>query len=123
MLGGFRATGGIANGDEFAQLLKDRQHGDFVSLTQLIVLRKVFGFAWRNTFWVPMFQFELRDMTIRTEIRPILVELAQVLDNWSIATWFIQPNSSLIDRKPVDLLDSDFPGVLDAAHAASFVAF
>ena len=121
MLVAYRATGGIANGNEFAQLLKDRQHGDFVSLTQLIVLRKVFGIAWRNTFWVPMFQFELRDMTIRSEIQPILVELAKVLDDWSIATWFIQSNSSLNDRKPVDLLDLDLPRVLEAARTASFV--
>jgi hypothetical protein len=118
----YRPSGGLARGDDLARLLEDWQQGDFVSLARLIVGRDVFGFKWREELWIPMFQFELRDLSTRTAHRPVLAELAPVFDGWSLAEWFSRPNAWLCDRSPVAMLSSNLSAVLDAARADRFIA-
>ena len=122
MLTAYRATGGTARGDDLARMLEDHHRGDFVSLARLVVTGVVFGFEWRHTFWVPMFQFDLRDLSIRPGLPLVLAELRPQFDGWTLAAWFAQPNSWLDDRRPVDLLDSDLSEVLQAARADRFIA-
>ncbi|MEP7298320.1 MAG: hypothetical protein ABI702_19220 [Burkholderiales bacterium] len=122
MLAAYRATGGTARGDDLARLLEDRHCGDFVTLARLIVAREVFGFAWRNTFWVPMFQFEMHDLSIKPATRHVLAELAPAFDGWDVASWFTRPNGWLDDRPPVDLIGSNLAAVLGAARADRFVS-
>ena len=122
LLTAFRASGGTARGDDLARLLEDRQCGDFVSLAKLIAAREVFGFEWRQALWIPMFQFELRDLSIKPGAQQVLVELGRTCDGWTIAAWFVRTNSWLGGRSPVDLLDSDLSEVLDAARADRFIA-
>lgn len=117
-----RATGGIARGDDLARLLQDHRLGDFVTLARHIVARDIFGFEWRHAFWVPMFQFELRDLSIKAAPRKVLDELAPVFEGWGLATWFVQPNSWLSDQRPMELLDSNLPEVLVAARTDRFIA-
>lgn len=119
---GYRATGGIARGDDLARLLEDTQSGDLTSLARLIATGEVFGFEWHGSFWVPMFQFELRDLSAKPSVRQVQRELAQVFDGWTIAVWFAQRNSWLDEQRPVDLLDTQFPAVLRAARADRFIA-
>ncbi|HEX7441459.1 MAG TPA: hypothetical protein VF319_15325 [Caldimonas sp.] len=119
---GYRATGGTARGDDLARLLEDHPRGSFVSLARLIASGEVFGFERQHTFWVPMFQFELRDLSIKEGLRQVLAELVTVFDGWALALWFVRPNSSLKDGRPVDLLDSNLAAVLDAARTDRFVA-
>ncbi len=69
-----------------------------------------------------MFQFELRNLRIRSELSQVLLELAKSFDEWSIATWFTCPNTWLNNERPIDLLDSDFAAVHDAARTDRFVA-
>lgn len=118
----FRQTGGIARGDDLGRLLEDRHSGDFVTLARFIAAGEVFGFEWRAMFWVPMFQFELRDLTLKYGARSVLSELSPVFDGWRLSVWFAEPNSWLADRIPVDLLDHDLRAVRDAARADRFVA-
>jgi len=118
----FRRTGGLARGDDLARLLEDRQLGDFVSLARLIASGDVFGFEWQTMFWVPMFQFELNDLSLRWNAHSVAAELSGVFDGWRLAAWFAQPNSWLDDRSPVDLLNSDLTAVREAARADRFVA-
>ncbi|MDP3824801.1 MAG: hypothetical protein Q8R33_25295 [Burkholderiales bacterium] len=115
-------SGGLARGDDLARLLEDRQQGDFVSLAKVLVGRKVFGFKWHEQLWIPMFQFELRDLSIKTLHRPVLAELTPVFDNWSLADWFARPNSWLCNQSPVQVLGSNLPAVLAAARADRFIA-
>jgi hypothetical protein len=122
MRAAYRATGGTARGDDLARMLEDRQRGDYVSLARLIVSGEIFSFQWHHTYWVPMFQFELRDLSIKPGPRQVHAELASVFDGWTLAVWFAQPNSWLNERKPVDLLDSDLADVLEAARADRFIA-
>lgn len=115
-------SGGLARGDDLARLLEDRQQGDFVSLAKVIVGREVFGFKWREQLWIPMFQFELRDLSIKTAHRPVLAELAPVFDNFSLADWFARPNAWLGSQSPVQVLGSNLAAVLNAARADRFIA-
>ena len=118
----YRATGGIARGDDLARLLEDHGLGDFVGLAKLIASNEVFGFRWRDTLWIPMFQFELRDLSIKPSTRLVLMQLGSRLDGWARAAWFAQPNSWLNDRRPVDRVDSHLADVLRAARIARLIA-
>ena len=122
MLQAYRATGGTARGDDLARLLQDRPNGGYVSLARLIATRKVFSFEWRNTYWVPMFQFDLADLSQRPGAQQVLVELNSEFDDWHAALWFTQPNVWLQGVKPVDLINTDLQAVLEAARADRFVA-
>lgn len=117
LLMAYRASGGTLNGEELIQLLVEHRQADYAAAARLIASSQVFGFTWRSKLWVPMFQFELRNLTIRPECHLILSELAKSFDEWGTATWFAHPNSWLNDRKPIDVLDADFHTVLSAASA------
>jgi hypothetical protein len=122
MLVAYRATGGTARGDDLARLLQDRPHDSYVSLARLIATRKVFSFEWRNTYWVPMFQFDLADLSLRPGPQQVIGELNSEFDDWSLAVWFTQPNTWLRGDKPVDVLGTNLQAVIDAARADRFVA-
>ena len=121
MLVAYRATGGIARGDNLARLLQECGRGDYVGLARLIVSRAVFAFRWHDMLWIPMFQFRLRDLAIRSGNRQVLAEIPADVEGWALAAWFARPNGLLNDEKPVDLLDADLPAVLNAARAERFV--
>jgi hypothetical protein len=71
----------------------------------------------RETFWIPMFQFELRDLSINPQSQSVLDALAGAFSGWSLASWFTQPNGWLNGHRPVDLLRLDAASVLQAARA------
>jgi hypothetical protein len=121
MLAAFRSSGGIARGDDLGRLLDYLDRGDFVSLARLIASGSVFGFAWRESFWIPMFQFELRDLSLKPNGQAVLAELGGTYSGWSLASWFAEPNDWLYGRRPVDLLNTDLPSVLSAARADRYI--
>jgi Protein of unknown function (DUF2384) len=122
MIGAYKTCGGTARADDLAQLLEERKKGNFVSVAKRIVSRDIFSFEWQSHFWVPMFQFHLHDMSVKQEVRRVVHELAAVLDNWTLAQWFTEPNAWLKGRRPVDMVDRQFSDVLNAARADRFVA-
>ena len=122
LIDAYRASGGTARGDDLARLLEDHHRGNFVSLARHIVAGEVFAFEWRHIFWVPMFQFDLGDLSIKPEPRLVLAELASEFDGWALATWFAQPNTWLNAQRPLDLLESNLPAVLAAARVDRFIA-
>lgn len=118
LLVAFRASGGTAHGDDLARLLEDRYCGDFSTLARLISTHAMFGFAWRGAFWVPMFQFDLRDLSLTRGAAPVVAKLAEAFDGWALAGWFAWPNPSLGGWRPVDVLDATPATVLSAARVA-----
>ena len=118
----YGASGGLAAGDELARLLEDGRQGGYAGLARLIVSAEVFGFGWRQAFWVPMFQFDLADLTVRPGSKEVLAELVPTYDGWALARWFVEPSAWLDGRRPLDLLPTDRPSVLEAARADRFVA-
>ena len=122
LLAAFRASGGTARGDDVARLLEDHGLGDFIGLAKLIASGEVFGFEWRSELWIPMFQFELRDLSVQPATRQVLSALGSGFKGWSRAAWFARPNSCLNFLAPVDLLATRLPDVLDAARTDRFIA-
>lgn len=122
LLAAYRASGGTARGDDVARLLEDHGLGDFIGLARLIASNEVFGFEWRSTLWIPMFQFDLHDLSVKSSAQLVLEELGAGFDGWARAAWFARPNNWLQRRKPVDLMGSSLEDVLSAARADLFVA-
>jgi hypothetical protein len=116
----YRPTGGIACADDLARLLEYLDRGDFISLARHIAARTVFGFTWRERLWIPMFQFELRDMSVQRSSQAVLAELSAAFDGWSLACWFAEPNPGLGGQRPVDRLHDDCAAVCAAARADRF---
>ena len=69
-----------------------------------------------------LFQFDLSDMSLRSSVTGILLELTDVFDDLALALWFAEPNAWLADLPPVEVLPSDPASVLDAARADRFIA-
>ena len=122
MIGVYKTSGGTTRADKLVLLLEEKSRGNFVSVAKRIVSRDIFSFEWQNHFWVPMFQFHPHDLSIRQEVRRVVFELSAVLDNWTLAMWFTEPNAWLKGRRPVDMVERNFSDVLHAARADRFVA-
>jgi len=117
----YHAAGGFAGGDDLARLLEDCGRGSFASLARRIVGGEVFGFEWRHTFWIPMFQFT-EELEVKPGLKAVLAELASEYDGRRLADWFVEPNGWLDERRPIDVLDASPDDVLQAARADRFVA-
>lgn len=115
MRAAYRASGGVACGDDLARLADLYANVDVTLLARRVVAGRVFGFHWRQSFWIPMFQFDLRDLSIRTAPRRVVDVLAPAWDGWTMASWFARANARLNERRPVDLLDVDLEAVVAAA--------
>ncbi len=118
----FQASGGIARGDDLAHRLEALESGGFVGLARRIVAGEVLAIEWQRLVWVPMFQFDLTDLSYRLGPRLVLAELTPRLDAWRVARWFAMPHARLAQRRPVDELHARLPQVLDAARSDHFVA-
>lgn len=118
----YHRTGGIADGDELARLIQDHRCGELLTLAGLVGAGDIFGFDWRGSFQVPMFQFDLHDLSIRSQLRPVLDQLAPVFDGLALALWFAQPNCWLDGQRPVDRFVGDLPAVLQAAGTDRYIA-
>lgn len=118
----YRASGGTVRRDALARVLHGCDGARDQTLGKLLLTHDVFSFEWRALQWVPMFQFDLRDMSIRPRPHRVVAELAEVFDGWALAMWFSHPNHWLRNRRPVDVLDSSLTSVLEAARADRFIA-
>ena len=116
-----RPSRGLARGDDLALCLGQGRTGGHARLARLMVSGQVFSFAWLDTYWLPMFQFDTAGLGPRAESRAVLRELVEVLDGWTLAVWFVQPSNCLASRSPLDLLRSDLPAVLQAARLQRYV--
>ncbi len=122
LIAAYTPCGGTARADDLALLLDEHHQGSFVNLAKRLVSGDVFSFQWQDHFWVPMFQFNRQDMSVKHEVHRVVRELDGVLDSWMLACWFTEPNHWLKGRRPVDLVDRQFSDVLGAARADRLVA-
>ena len=121
LLEAFRATGGTAPGEIVGSLLEEHQVGDAVSLTKLVCTGQVFGFEWRASLWIPMFQFDADDLSLKAGPQRVRAELPPLWSGWTLASWFAAPNARLDGRSPTDTLDSNLDAVLTSAQSLNLV--
>jgi hypothetical protein len=122
MLAAYMWSGGIGRQQDVAHRLEADQGASPSSLQNLINSNAVFAFDWRGSLWLPMFQFQQPDMYVKPQSRRVLAELAGVFDGWSMAVWYLQQNSWLDNRRPIDLIDRHPSAVLSAARGDRFIA-
>jgi len=121
LLEAFRATGGTAPGEIVGRLLEEHQVGNAVSLAKLIYTGQAFGFEWRDSLWIPMFQFDANDLALKASAQNVRAELPSLWSGWQVASWFAAPNARLDGHSPADRFDSDLEAVLKAAQALESV--
>jgi len=121
LLEAFRATGGTAPGEIVGRLLEEHQVGNAVSLAKLIYTGQAFGFEWRDSLWIPMFQFDANDLALKASAQNVRAELPSLWSGWQVASWFAAPNARLDGHSPADRLDSDLEAVVQAAQALESV--
>lgn len=122
MLAGLRASGGVVEGDALALLLRRHLDQPVSWVARGIVQRKLVHFKWRSRLFIPLFQFDRHDMSLRPGVPEILALLTPVCDDWDLARWFAQPNTRLRERVPAEALATDAAAVLHAAHAHALQA-
>ena len=116
LLHAYRSSGGTARSDDLAQLFEQHMRGNYVDLAKLLAAREIWGFRWRQNLWVPMFQFNAYDLSVKPAARDVLAELGSSFEGWRLASWFVGAHAWLNGRRPVDVLDHDSAEVLDAAR-------
>lgn len=123
LLAAYRASGGTMRCEDMMQQIRARQRGQDASLLRMIAARHVLSFQWRNSIWLPLFQFEVEGNApcarLKVMAHDVITTLSNRLDDWGKAAWFVQSNAMLAGRKPVDTIEEDFPSVLRAAQIAS----
>jgi len=117
LLEAFRATGGTAPGEIVGRLLGEHKVGHAVSLAKLICTGQAFGFEWRACLWIPMFQFDVDDLTLQAGAQRARAELPSLWSGWALASWFAAANERLDGLSPADMLDSNLDAVLRAARS------
>lgn len=117
LLAAYRVSGGLAPGSEIAAR---RPSTGLSALGRAIAVGEVIGLQWAGQHWLPVFQFERGDISVRPPVRVVLTELAELLDEEERIQWFVQPNAWLDDASPLQLLATDFSRVHDAARALRF---
>lgn len=122
-----------ARDEEFLALLRGyRRHGGLARQRELLQRGLSWPapeeetlcvrFDWANQTWLPVFQFEPATTIVRADVQRVVRELGKAFDGWHLARWFVEPNSWLGGRAPVDAIVIDLEAVCDAARADRFVA-
>ena len=122
LLAAYRPTGGVVRADDLSRYVRSDEPGHLTNLARRLVSGAILSFSWRQTLWVPLFQFEARSSSIRPAVARVMDELQGAFDCWELAVWFVQPNSSLKELLPLDLLGKQDDELLQAARIDRFVA-
>lgn len=122
MLNGYRRSGGLAQAKEVASMCHRSGTGSLGLLADGIVKRHLISIDWQSRIWLPLFQFNRPEMSLREGLRDVLAELVVACSAWDIAYWFSQPNPWLFHGAPADMLARSVQDVVHAARAERYVA-
>jgi hypothetical protein len=122
MLQTYRRAGGLVSWDRAVLLLGRHCEQPIARLARWIVARQVVSLVWHSQALVPLFQFELSDMSRRPGVSEVVAELAGAFDGQELAEWFARPNCWLRDAAPVEVIATQQAAVLQAARADRYIA-
>lgn len=115
MQSALQLSGGLLHADDLVCRWRDRRRGNYVSLARMIAVGEVCSFEWQRGQWLPVFQFDPHDYSVKQPVHMVQVELGHTLRGWTLAAWFAQPNPWLDHHRPADLLHLRPLKVLKAA--------
>jgi hypothetical protein len=118
---GFLASGGVATAEEVSLLLRRHCEQPLSQLARWIVGRSVIHFERNGQMLLPLFQFNVDDMSILPAVHSTLAHLDPSLDANETARWFVTPNAALDGDQPVRRMASDAESVIAAARAHQLV--
>jgi len=122
MTAAFERSGGLASLNFVEKLMYRHSGKRLIDSSGHDPRRRILSYPWKAQTLVPLFQFDMADMSRRIEVDAVICELADIFDDWSLALWFAQPNCWLQDCAPVDVIRWDHDAVFNAARADRFVA-
>lgn len=120
MADAFSRSGGLLGADEVALRIAPASGNGVGIVARWIVERRALSLNWQGRYWLPAFQFTRPGMQLRASLGAVLDELAPVLDDWDLASWFATGNPWLQGRTPASALADAPCEVLDAARASRF---
>lgn len=118
----YQSSGGIFRAEDLVRLAALGDGKDRAELIGSITSGQILSFQWRQSYWVPIFQFEIGGTVQKNSARQVILELADTFDDWEKVVWFVQPNVWLEGAKPLELMERQLPEVMHAARADRFVA-
>ena len=118
----YKSSGGIFRAEDLVRLATLGNGQGRAELIDQITSGSVLSFQWRQSYWVPIFQFESGSAVQKNCAREVIRELADTFNDWEKVVWFIQPNAWLGGGQPLVLMEHQLPEVVDAARADKFVA-
>jgi hypothetical protein len=95
---------------------------DTARLARCMVEHRVVHFYWSADTWLPLFQFNRSDMSVKPGVQLVLSELKNAYDSWEVAQWFVSPHTELAGRMPVAVFESDPQSVAQAARMDRYLA-
>jgi len=122
MLPAFRATGGLATGDELGVKLDRLQHAGMSNLARKVAGGELICFDWHNSLWLPMFQFNPQTLEMDAMVHQIFCEISGIMDGWEITQWFARPHAALGGAMPVERLNGSVEALLNAARSDRLIA-
>jgi hypothetical protein len=118
----FSSHGGMVSADHAWATFEHNRDPDVARLARWIVERRVVHFYWNDDTWLPLFQFDRHDMTVKPTLQPVFAELNNVYDRWTVAKWFALPHRALGGCTPVAVFAADPHAVWTAAKRDRCVA-
>jgi hypothetical protein len=106
MLDGYRASGGLARRQEVAAEFS-RLGLALATLARQLAYQQVISFYWQSQVWLPLFQFNRSDMSLKPGLWRVIDELQCLHDRWELANWFVRPHPLLAQRTPVESFECD----------------
>ncbi len=117
----YSRQGGLLSGEEVSLLMRRHCDQPMSQLARWIVDLNIVSLDSQGQIWIPLFQFDQADMTIKPAVAAVLAELSPLLDGHELAVWFASANEWLSGASPLDAVALDSPAVLKAARADRFV--
>lgn len=118
----YQSSGGIFRAEDLVRLAALGNGKDRTELIRSITSGQILSFQWRQSYWVPIFQFEIGGTVQKNCARQVILELTDTFDDWEKVVWFVQPNVWLEGARPLELMERQLPDVMHAARADRFVA-
>ncbi len=118
----YRCRGGMAREIEVLSHLKCRAFQAGQPASRPSEFDRAVRFSWGGWTWLPLFQFNREDLSLRAQPLRVVDELMPVFDGWEVTRWFAARNTWLRDQLPIDVMDENLSLVIEAARVDRFIA-